>query len=77
MPKAMPSPIDSLVGGRLKKERERQGRTLADVGNGANISPQMLFMYESGQSRIYLGVLVALARTLGCKTSHLIDGKRG
>lgn len=71
---ADPTPVgDRLVVGRqLRHHRRRAGRTLADVAAAAGISPSALSLIETGKREARLGVLVALAGSLGVGLTDLL-----
>ena len=58
-----------VVGRELRAERQRQGRTLADVAGAAGVSTQYLSEVERGRKEPSSEVLGAVAGALACAWS--------
>lgn len=75
MPRMQVHKIDVLIGKRIKAERQRQKRTLADVAEHCGISLQMLAHHEQGRIRITVVRLVMIAKALKQPVRFFIEGK--
>lgn len=73
MPKMKTNWIDARIGKRIRHRRESLGLSLADVAKKLRISPQMVFCYEQGTSRLYISRLVQIARTLNTDVTIFIE----
>jgi transcriptional regulator with XRE-family HTH domain len=65
-------PLRVLVGGILRRHRERQGRTLRDVAEDARVSVPYLSEVERGRKEASSEVLGAVCRALGLGLVDLI-----
>ena len=74
MPKMLATAIDATVGRRIKLARKRQGMTLDELGLLSDVSAQMIYGYEQGLSRIYLGRLQQIAKALNFPMSKFMRG---
>jgi transcriptional regulator with XRE-family HTH domain len=72
-PRRRPRPLlRSLVGGVLRRHRQRQGRTLADVARTARMSMPYLSEVERGRKEASSEVLAAVCAALGIDLSDLL-----
>jgi transcriptional regulator with XRE-family HTH domain len=65
-------PLRVLVGGILRRHRERQGRTLRDVAEHARVSVPYLSEVERGRKEASSEVLGAVCRALGLGLVDLV-----
>lgn len=65
--------ISREIGRRIRRARQEQGLTLAQVG-GSELSRSFLCAVELGRSRISLRALEIVARRLGLSVSHFFVG---
>lgn len=63
-----------LVGDELRRQRLRQGRTLADVAGRAGISTQYLSEIERGRKEPSSEILAAVGAALGLRLLDLTSG---
>ena len=61
----VPALLRDLLGARLRRARQAQGRSLRDVGAAAGVSPGHLSQVERGLAEASSEVLAALCRALG------------
>ena len=72
-PRRRPRPLlRSLVGGVLRRHRQQQGRTLADVARAARVSMPYLSEVERGRKEASSEVLAAVCAALGIDLSDLL-----
>lgn len=64
--------LRTAIGHALKRERERQGRTLRDVSLDATIALGYLSEVERGQKEVSSELLDSVSHSLGLQTSELI-----
>jgi transcriptional regulator with XRE-family HTH domain len=62
------------VGERIKKLREAQDMTLAQVAKLTGIGAERLLAYEDGSAVPSIGVVIQLSRVLGSKMAGLLHG---
>jgi transcriptional regulator with XRE-family HTH domain len=62
------------VGERIKKLREAQDMTLAQVAKLTGIETERLLAYEDGSAVPSIGVVIQLSRVLGSKMAGLLHG---
>ena len=60
------------LGDRLRMERERQGLTLDQLAELADLSKPYLSRLESGERQPAIGTLLVLARSLGVSVASLL-----
>ena len=61
--------LDIHIGERLRKLREQERVTQAQLGSGMGVSFQQVQKYEKGANRVPAAKLAHAARTLGCAVS--------
>jgi transcriptional regulator with XRE-family HTH domain len=72
-PRRRPRPLlRSLVGGVLRRHRQQQGRTLADVARAARVSMPYLSEVERGRKEASSEVLAAVCAALRIDLSDLL-----
>jgi transcriptional regulator with XRE-family HTH domain len=64
-------------GEQLRRVREQQGLTVAEVAGRSSISPTRVARFEAGLTDPRYDVLVALSRGLGVEPSALIPDDEG
>ena len=64
----------AAVGGRLRRYRENQGRTVASVARQARIATSHLYGLENGNCSPSVETLVRLAGALGVSPNDLLEG---
>jgi len=76
MPKRKPNAIDIRLGKNLAYVRRMKKKTLVDVASAlpSPMSDQMLLKYEQGKCSLSAGLLVDLAKVLGCKVTDFYEG---
>ena len=62
------------VGERIKKMREAQDMTLAQVSKMTGIAEDRLLTYEDGSAVPSIGTVIQLSRVLGSKMAGLLHG---
>lgn len=67
-----PPLLRDLLGEQLRRERHRQGRTLADVAATATLSLAYLSEVERGRKEVSSEVLAALCEALGLSLGQLL-----
>ena len=65
-----PSPIDLLVGKRLKERRTEKGLSQSAVGEFLGVTFQQVQKYERGVNRLSSGMLHAAAELLGVPVNY-------
>ncbi|MEO6570574.1 MAG: helix-turn-helix transcriptional regulator [Ilumatobacteraceae bacterium] len=70
---APPDRLRDVIGGVLRDERRRQGRTLADVAEGACVSLAYLSEVERGRKEISSDLLSAVCHDLGLDLTELLQ----
>ncbi|MGN9774512.1 helix-turn-helix domain-containing protein [Micromonospora sp. H33] len=65
-----------VIGGVLRRLRQRQGRTLRDVAQAAGVSMPYLSEIERGRKEASSEVLAAICRALGIRLSDLLEEAR-
>jgi transcriptional regulator with XRE-family HTH domain len=65
-----------LIGAALRRARQRQGRTLREVADAAQVSKPYLSEVERGRKEASSEVLAAICRALGLRLSDLLDEVR-
>jgi transcriptional regulator with XRE-family HTH domain len=60
------------LGGRVAELRKREGMTQAQLAETLEVSQQTVNAYESGQRRVPVSMLPALAHTFGVSVEELI-----
>jgi len=74
----MDNPTDLIrFGEQLRRMREQQRLTVADLAGRSGISPTRVAKLEAGLTDPRFGVLVALSRGLGTRLSALIPEDEG
>tara|TARA_R110000772_G_scaffold15119_4_gene44018 strand:+ start:380 stop:760 length:381 start_codon:yes stop_codon:yes gene_type:complete len=68
-----PTPVDQLVGGKIRTLRIAQNRTLAELGSELGISHQQLQKYETGTNRLSAGMLSVVAEALRVPIADLFE----
>ncbi|WP_269857495.1 helix-turn-helix domain-containing protein [Streptomyces sp. RPT161] len=68
-----PGGLDSLVRKRIRALRVAQGWSLDELATRARLSPSTLSRIETGQRRLALDQLVALARALDTTLDQLVE----
>ena len=68
-----PSPIDLLVGGRLKLRRMMLGMTQAELGELCGLSAQQVYKYEQGRSTMGAARLAKAADVLSVSVGWFFD----
>ncbi len=63
---------NELIGGRIKKCREKLGLKQQDIANALQISPQAVSKWERAENAPDISILVPLAKFLGVSTDHLL-----
>ena len=63
-----------MVGERLRRFRQAQGRSLADVAGKANVSVATLSRIENDKQSLELSLLVTLARILQVPPAEFLNG---
>ena len=69
-----PSPVDRLVGRRLRELRRRRGLSQADLAVVLGVTFQQVQKYERGASRLSAGKLFEAARALATPISGFFEG---
>jgi len=62
-----------MIGERLRELRLAQGKSLADVAAGANVSVATLSRIENGKQSLEVDLLLTLARLLRASAADLLD----
>ncbi|SCE81864.1 Helix-turn-helix domain-containing protein [Micromonospora coriariae] len=65
-----------VIGGVLRRHRQRQGRTLRDLAQSAGVSVPYLSEVERGRKEASSEVLAAICRALGISLSDLLGEAR-
>ncbi|MEV1147706.1 helix-turn-helix transcriptional regulator, partial [Micromonospora sp. NPDC049799] len=65
-----------VIGGVLRRLRQRQGRTLREVAAAAGVSVPYLSEVERGRKEASSEVLAAICRALGIRLSDLLEEAR-
>jgi transcriptional regulator with XRE-family HTH domain len=65
-----------LIGAALRRARQRQGRTLREVADAAQVSMPYLSEVERGRKEASSEVLAAICRALGLRLSDLLEEVR-
>jgi transcriptional regulator with XRE-family HTH domain len=65
-----------LIGAALRRARLRQGRTLREVADAAQVSMPYLSEVERGRKEASSEVLAAICRALGLRLSELLEDVR-
>jgi transcriptional regulator with XRE-family HTH domain len=65
-----------LIGAALRRARLRQGRTLREVADAAQVSMPYLSEVERGRKEASSEVLAAICRALGLRLSELLEEVR-
>jgi transcriptional regulator with XRE-family HTH domain len=66
-----PELISAMLGAILRREREADSRTLAEVAEAAGLSPAYLSEVERGRKDVSTDRLIAVARTLGISVATI------
>lgn len=61
------------LGQRIRHVRQAAGMTLEDLSAAVGVTPSQLSLVETGKREAKIGLLGALASTLGVEVSHLLD----
>jgi len=69
-----PSPIDRLVGRRLRELRRRRGLSQSDLALALGVTFQQVQKYERGTSRLSAGKLFDASRALAAPVSEFFEG---
>jgi class 3 adenylate cyclase len=64
--------INSLVGQRIRGQREKLGLKQLDIANALQVSPQAVSKWERGENAPDIALLVPLAKLLGISTDNLL-----
>lgn len=70
----MPKAVDAIVGENIRKLRKFRGMSQSSLGEALGITFQQIQKYENGSNRVSASTLVGIAKAIGVKTSHLLDG---
>jgi hypothetical protein len=70
------TPIDVLVGERLRELRNARSMALTDVSSAIDVPACQIARYESGESRVTPGDLIEFAELYGVGLQALFPGKR-
>lgn len=65
--------VELNIGAALRKIREREGLTLADVAYRLGVTYQAVQRYEKGRARIALSTALDLCRSLDVPFARLVD----
>jgi len=72
-----PDPVDVEIGGRVRTQREGQGRTQAQLADAIGVTFQQVQKYENGKNRISAARLLRIAFFLQCSPQDLLGPVHG
>jgi transcriptional regulator with XRE-family HTH domain len=64
---------EMAVGGRIRKLRRTQGRSIYEIAAASGITPSLVSKIETGRSNPPVATLTRIAKALGVTTSSLLD----
>ena len=68
-----PNHTDFLIGQNLRKARNREGLSLAALGEQTELSPQQIQKYETGQNRVSASTLWKFSQILQVPISFFFE----
>ena len=67
------SPIDGVVGARIRLRRDELGLSRAQLAANADLSIDQLARFEAGSERLGAAVFLRISRVLGVRPAYLFD----